>query len=61
MNISPATIDRLMQSFRYKYSKKGFSTTKPGSLLKKHIPVKTNQWNEKEPGFIEIDTVAHCG
>jgi hypothetical protein len=61
MNISPATIDRLMQSFRYKYSKKGFSTTKPGSILKKHIPIKTNQWNEKEPGFIEIDTVAHCG
>lgn len=29
--------------------------------LKKHIPVKTNQWNETRPGFFEADTVAHCG
>ena len=29
--------------------------------IKKHIPVKTNQWDEQEPGFLEADTVAHCG
>ena len=61
MNISPATIDRLMASSRAKFNKQGLATTKPGSLLKKHIPVKTNQWNEQEPGFLEADTVAHCG
>jgi len=61
MNISPATIDRLMASSRTQFIKQGLATTKPGSLLKKHIPVKTNQWNEKEPGFLEADTVAHCG
>ena len=61
MNISPATIDRLMASSRGKFNKQGFATTKPGSLLKKHIPVKTDQWNEEEPGFLEADTVAHCG
>lgn len=59
--ISPATIDRLMKSQRSKYKKMGLSTTKPGSMLKKQIPIATNQWDEKRPGFIEADTVAHCG
>lgn len=59
--ISPATIDRLMAPFRSKYTKRGLATTKPGAILKKRIPVKTNQWDETVPGFIEADTVAHCG
>ena len=60
-NISPATIDRIMAKDRAKFGKLGLSTTKPGSLLKKHIPVKTGQWNENRPGYLEVDTVAHCG
>lgn len=59
--ISPATIDRLLSPLRNRYTKRGLATTKPGSLLKKHIPIKTNQWNEQIPGFLEADTVAHCG
>ena len=59
--ISPATIDRLMLTMRSKYLKQGLATTKPGSILKKHIPIKTNQWDETRPGFLEADTVAHCG
>lgn len=59
--ISASTIDRLLASQRSKYCKRGLATTKPGSLLKKHIPIKTNQWDENRPGFIEADTVAHCG
>ena len=46
---------------RAKFAKKGVATTKPGSIIKKQIPIKTNQWNETIPGFIEADTVAHCG
>jgi hypothetical protein len=61
MRISPATIDRLLRPVRSRYVKRGLATTKPGSLLKKHIPIKTNQWNERMPGFLEADTVAHCG
>jgi hypothetical protein len=61
LNISPATIDRLMAPVRKKCKKFGLATTKPGSILKHHIPVKTNQWNETQPGFLEADTVAHCG
>jgi len=59
--ISPPTIDRLLKPSRIKYGGRGRSTTKPGTLLRKHIPIKTNQWDEHRPGFLEADTVAHCG
>ena len=61
LEISPRTIDRLLHRLKSKYKKLGLSTTKPGSLLKKQVPIKVNQWDEKRPGFIEADTVAHCG
>ncbi|MCX6641822.1 MAG: integrase, partial [Candidatus Bathyarchaeota archaeon] len=61
LKISPATIDRILKPVRIKYTKRGRSTTKPGTLLRKSIPIKTNQWNEARPGFLEADTVAHCG
>jgi hypothetical protein len=61
LSISPPTIDRLLKTARTKYGRRGRSTTKPGTLLKKHIPVKTKQWDETRPGYIEADTVAHCG
>jgi hypothetical protein len=59
--ISPATIDRLLKPVRIRYKKRGRATTKPGTLLRKQIPLKTNQWDESRPGFLEADTVAHCG
>lgn len=61
LEISPATIDRILQSTRKRHKKLGLATTKPGSLIKKQVPIKTNQWDESKPGFIEADTVAHCG
>jgi hypothetical protein len=61
LRISPASIDRMLKPVRAKYTKCGRATTKPGTLLRKHIPVKTNQWDESRPGFLEADTVAHCG
>lgn len=60
-SISPATIDRILKPFRIYYKGKGRTTTKPGLLLKHHIPIQTNQWDESRPGFLEADTVAHCG
>src|SRR3990172_7892722 len=59
--MSASTIDRLLAKHRPRFTKRGLATTKPGSLLRKQIPVKTNQWDESVPGFIEADTVAHCG
>ena len=61
LSISPATIDRLFAHTRIQYKKRGRSTTKPGTLLRKQIPIQTNQWDESKPGFLEADTVAHCG
>lgn len=59
--ISPPTIDRILKPLRAKYRLKGRCTTKPGSLLRREIPIKTDQWDESRPGFIEADTLAHCG
>jgi len=61
LKISPSTIDRVLKPTRIHYTKRGRATTKPGTLLRKQIPVKTNQWDELRPGFLEADTVAHCG
>ena len=61
-SISPATIDRLLAPVRKKLTIKGRTTTKPGTLLKHQIPVRTwSDWNETIPGFFETDTVAFCG
>ena len=59
--IKSATIDRRLVKFRTFRHKKVFSTTKPGTLLKKNIPIKTSSWNETRLGYGELDTVAHCG
>src|SRR5580658_7770664 len=59
--LSPATADRLLKPERRKLGK-GKSTTRAGTLLKKHIPIRTfADWNNVKPGFLEGDLVAHCG
>lgn len=60
-SISAPTIDRLLKPTRVKYRGRGRATTKPGTLLRKQIPIKTEQWDETRPGFLEADTIAHCG
>ena len=61
MKMSASTMDRLLKPVRSKFKVKGRCTTKPGSLLRNQIPIKTDQWSESDPGFIEADTVHHCG
>lgn len=60
LEISPASIDRLLKPIRIEQPR-GRSMTKPGSLLRSQIPILTGQWEEHRPGYIEADTVAHCG
>jgi hypothetical protein len=60
LKVSAATIDRLLASSRFRYGK-GRSATRPGSLLRSQIPVRTEHWDVAGPGFLEADTVAHCG
>lgn len=60
--MSPATIDRLLRPWKQRGGQRSFSTTKPGSLLRSAIPIRTfADWQENRPGFIEVDLVAHCG
>ena len=60
--MSAATIDRRLAPERKKHELKGRSRTKPGSLLKSQIPVRTwADWDDAVPGFVEIDLVAHDG
>lgn len=59
--LSAATIDRLLKSVRVKDGRKGLCGTKPGTLLRNQIPIRTNHWDVTKPGYLEADTVAHCG
>lgn len=59
--MSRSTIDDKLSRFKKDIRRRIQGTTKPGSLLKKQIPIRTSSWEEKEPGFAELDTVAHCG
>jgi len=62
LTISPATIDRRLKADRTKLDPRGRSHTKPGTLLKDSIPVRTwAEWDDAVPGFVEIDLVGHEG
>jgi hypothetical protein len=62
LKISSATIDRLLTHDRKRINMQGRSRTKPGTLLKQQIPIKTwAEWDNAKPGFLEIDSVHHCG
>lgn len=62
VRMSAATIDRRLAPERQKYQLKGRSRTKPGTLLKSQIPVRTwAAWDDAVPGFVEVDLVSHDG
>jgi hypothetical protein len=62
LSMSRATIDRCLKKARFIHPQHGISTTTPGTLLKKAIPIRTfTPWEDEKPGFLEIDLVAHCG
>ena len=62
LRMSPSTIDRCLRPARFEEKRHGLSTTKPGTLLKKAIPIRTYaDWDDARPGFVEVDLAAHCG
>jgi hypothetical protein len=62
VSMSAASVDRHLADERAKLFPRGRSHTKPGTLLKSQIPVRTwAQWSENMPGFVEIDLVGHEG
>ena len=59
--ISPRQIDRRLQARRQAVKRRLYGTTRPGSLLKHLIPIKTDHWDVTTPGYLEIDLVSHSG
>jgi hypothetical protein len=59
--MSPRQMDRARRPFKTALQKRQYGRTKPGTLLKHQIPLKTDRWDVQVPGFTEIDLVAHSG
>jgi transposase InsO family protein len=61
LSISARQIDRRLKTRRGQIGRRIYGRTKPGTLLKHHIPIKTDNWDIKTPGWTEVDTVSHSG
>jgi len=61
VKMSPRQMDRRLQKHKRRLKGRLYGRTKPGTLLKHNIPVKTDPWDVHEPGYVEIDLVSHSG
>lgn len=61
LNISPAQIDRVLAPYKIGYKSGSRRTPKANAALKALIPIRAESWDAKSPGWLEADTVAHCG
>src|ERR1700693_1825930 len=61
LQMSPSTMDRALRSYKDRLLRRNYGRTKPGTLLKHHFKIRTDNWDIHEAGFGEIDLVAHCG
>lgn len=61
VSISARQIDRRLKERKTQIRKRIYGRTKPGTLLKHHIPIRTDNWDVKTPGWTEVDTVSHSG
>jgi transposase InsO family protein len=59
--ISPAQIDRLLRPARVRHPRQGLCATQPGTLLRRQVPTRSGPPDTRKPGWVESDTVAHCG
>jgi hypothetical protein len=59
--ISARQIDRRLAGARKRAGRRLYGRTKPGSLLKHHVPLRTDRWDVSRPGYTEIDLVSHSG
>lgn len=59
--ISPRQMDRRLKAHKHIVKRRLYGTTRPGSLLKHMIPIKTDHWDVTTPGYLEIDLVSHSG
>jgi hypothetical protein len=61
LSMSSRTMDRRLAPYKLKLSRRIYGKTKPGRYLRQHIPIQTESWELREPGWVEADTVSHSG
>jgi hypothetical protein len=61
LSISARQMDRRLKDKKAQIGRRIYGRTKPGTLLKHHIPIRTDNWDVKTPGWTEVDTVSHSG
>jgi len=61
LQMSSRQMDRRLRLYKIRCQKKLYGRTKPGTLLKHHIPIATHAWDVKQPGYLEVDLVSHSG
>ncbi len=61
LKISLITVKRIIRTDKTRSLVKIGGTTRPGTLLKQQISIRYGPWDEVDPGFFEMDTVANCG
>jgi hypothetical protein len=61
LSISARQMDRRLKDKKAQVGRRMYGRTKPGTLLKHHIPIRTDNWDVKTPGWTEVDTVSHSG
>jgi hypothetical protein len=59
--MSARQLDRRLQSRQREQKRNIYGRTQPGARLKHHLPIKTDSWDVKAPGFTEVAWVAHAG
>ena len=61
--MSVSTLDRFLRTLRKSYScpGKGLSSTSPAKYMKNKVPINTLDSTVTRPGYVQSDTVAHCG
>ncbi|MDH4256968.1 MAG: hypothetical protein OEX13_20915 [Gammaproteobacteria bacterium] len=61
LTISVRQMDRRLHSHKHRLKRRLYGTTRPGTLLKHLVPIKTDHWDVTRPGYLEIDLVSHSG
>lgn len=61
LSISPSTLDRALKEKKQRLKRRLYGRTKPGTLLRHKIPVRTDTWDVRRPGYLEADLVSHSG
>jgi len=61
LRMSARQMDRRLQAHKLELKRHMYGRTKPGSLLKHQVPIRTEHWDVTAPGYVEIDLVSHSG